>query len=130
MAEPGTRPDVSAMAEAFARDVAALHPLLETILTEQTLTGVTTAAATPSRLVYDDDLWANTVFEFLLAYHRAVMTREHVTQTLLPLYLGRTAAFLMQHASSDPATVDAAFESLCLAFERAKPSAAAQWKKA
>jgi len=128
--EPGARPDVSAMAEAFARDVAALHPVLETILTEQTLTGVTTAAATPSRLVYDDDLWADTVFEFLLAYHRAVMTREHVTQTLLPLYLGRTAAFLMQHASSDPATVDAAFESLCLAFERAKPSAAAQWKKA
>jgi len=70
------------------------------------------------------------VFEFLLAYHRAVMTREHVTRTLLPLYLGRTAAFLMRHASSDQATVDAAFESLCLAFERAKPSAAAQWTKA
>jgi len=128
-AEPGARPDVTAMAGAFARDVAALHPVLETILTEQTLAGVTAAAATPAPLVYDDDLWAHTVFEFLLAYHRAVMTREHVTQTLLPLYLGRTAAFLMQHAKSDPATVDAAFESLCLAFERAKPSAAALWKK-
>ena len=129
-AEPGPRPDVTAMAEAFARDVAALHPVLQTILTEPTLAGVTAAAATPARLVYDDDLWAATVFEFLLAYHRAVMTREHVTQTLLPLYLGRTAAFLMQHASSDPASVDAAFESLCLAFERAKPSAAALWTKA
>ena len=128
--EPGPRPDVTAMAEAFARDVVALHPVLETILTGPTLAGVTLAAARPARLAYDDDLWAATVFEFLLAYHRAVMTREHVTQTLLPLYLGRTAAFLMQHASSDPATVDAAFESLCLAFERAKPSAAAQWKKA
>ena len=128
--EPGPRPDVTAMAEAFARDVAALRPVLETILTEPTLAGVTAAAAAPPRLVYDDDLWAATVFEFVLAYHRAVMTREHVTQTLLPLYLGRTAAFLMQHASSEPAIVDAAFESLCLAFERAKPSAAALWKKA
>ena len=128
--EPGPRPDVAAMAETFARDVAALHPVLETILTEPTLAGLTAAAAAPARLVYDDDLWAATVFEFLLAYHRAVMTREHVTRTLLPLYLGRTAAFLMRHASSDPATVDAAFESLCLAFERAKPSAAAQWNKA
>ena len=126
----GPRPDVAGMAATFARDVRALHPVLERILSEPTLHAVTAAAATPSRLIYDDDLWAATVFEFLLAYHRAVMTREHVTQTLLPLYLGRTAAFLLEHASSGPATVDAALESLCLAFERAKPSAAAQWKKA
>jgi len=126
----GPRPDVAGMAATFARDVKALHPVLERILSEPTLTGVTAAAATPSQLAYDDDLWAATVFEFLLAYHRAVMTREHVTQTLLPLYLGRTAAFLLEHASSGPATVDAALESLCLAFERAKPSAAALWKKA
>jgi hypothetical protein len=126
----GPRPDVAAMAAAFARDVAALHPVLENILSGPTLAGVTAAAAEPSPLVYDDDLWAATVFEFLLAYHRAVMTREHVTQTLLPLYLGRTASFLLEHGSSGPATVDAALEALCLAFERAKPPAAAQWKKA
>ena len=126
----GPRPDLTGMAAAFARDVAALHPVLEKILSESTLEGVTAAASSPSRLAYDDDLWAATVFEFLLAYRRAVMTREHVTQTLLPLYLGRTAAFLLEHASSGPATVDAALESLCLAFERAKPSAAALWKKA
>jgi glucosylglycerate synthase len=127
--ESGPRPDVSGMAEAFARDVAALQPVLQTILSEATLAGVMAAAATPSRLSYDDELWAATVFEFLLAYRRAVITREHITLTLLPLYLGRTAAFLLQHASSGPATVEAALESLCLAFERAKPAAAAQWKK-
>jgi hypothetical protein len=127
--ESGARPDLAGMAEAFARDVAALHPLLESILTEPTLAGVTAAAASPP-LVYGDDLWAATVFEFLLAYHRGVMSREHVMQTLLPLYLGRTAGFLLEHASSGPATVDAALESLCLAFERAKPPVAALWKKA
>ena len=81
-------------------------------------------------LVYPDELWADTVFEFLLAYHRAVMTREHVAQTLLPLYLGRTASFLQQHGSSGPAVVQDALESLGQAFELAKPQAAAQWKKA
>jgi hypothetical protein len=129
-ADIGPRPDVAGMSEAFARDVAALHPVLATILSGPTLAGVTLATATRPRLVYDDDLWAATVFEFLLAYHRAVMTREHVTQTLLPLYLGRTAAFLLQHGASGPAEVEAALESLCLAFERAKPAAAARWKKA
>lgn len=128
--DTGPRPDVIGMAEAFARDVAALHPVLETLLSEPTLAGITAAAATPDQLTIADDLWAATVFEFLLAHHNGVMTREHVTQTLLPLYLGRTAAFLRQHASSGPAIVDSALEALCQAFERAKPGAVALWKKA
>ncbi len=128
--ETGPVPDLQAMALAFARDVTALHPVLGTILSAPTLQGVAEVAATaPRRLVYPDDLWAATVFEFVLAHHRAVMTREHVTQVLLPLYLGRTASFLLEHAASSAATVDDALESLCLAFERAKPLAA-QWKKA
>jgi hypothetical protein len=128
--ELGPRPDVTAMAQTFARDVASLHPVLVKILSEPTLAGVTAAAAAPGPLVYPDELWAATVFEFLLAYHLGVMTREHVTQTLLPLYLGRTASFLLQYGSSGPAAVRDALESLGQAFELAKPQAAARWKKA
>lgn len=128
--ETGPRPDVSAMAEAFTRDVEALHPVLKTILSETTLAGVTAAADRTGPLHYSDELWAATVFEFLLAYHQAVMTREHVTQTLLPLYLGRTASFLLQHGTSGAAVVQDALEALGQAFEQAKPQAAAKWKKA
>jgi len=128
--ELGPRPDVTGMAQAFARDVVALHPVLQKILSDPTLAGVTAAATAPGPLVYPDELWAATVFEFLLAYHRAVMTREHVAQTLLPLYLGRTASFLQLYGSSGPAVVLDALESLGQAFELAKPQAAAQWKKA
>jgi hypothetical protein len=128
--ELGPRPDVAGMAQAFSRDVAALHPVLANILSEPTLAGITAAADNSGPLVYPDELWAATVFEYLLAYQRAVMTREHVTQTLLPLYLGRTASFLLQHGSSGPAVVHDALESLGQAFEQAKPQAAALWKKA
>ena len=128
--ELGPRPDVTGMAQTFARDVAALHPVLATILSDETLAGVAAAAKAPGPLAYSDELWAATVFEFLIAYHRAVMTREHVTQTLLPLYLGRTASFLLQYGASGPAVVYDALESLGQAFERAKPQAAAMWKKA
>jgi hypothetical protein len=128
--ELGPRPDAATMAATFRRDVEALHPVLAKILGGGTLAGITAAAAAPGPLTYPDDLWAATVFEFLLAYHRAVMTREHVTQTLLPLYLGRTASFLLHYGSSSQAVVNDALESLGQAFERAKPQAAAQWKKA
>jgi glucosylglycerate synthase len=128
--DTGPRPDVTGMAEAFTRDVTALQPVLATILTPPTLAGVTAAASAPGPLVYRDELWAATVFEFLVAYHGAVMTREHVTQTLLPLYLGRTASFLLEHESSGPTAVHDALDALGQAFEQAKPEAAARWKKA
>ena len=128
--ELGPRPDATAMAAAFRRDVAALRPVLATILSDETLAAVTAAASAPGALSYPDGAWAATVFEFLLANHRAVMTREHVMQALLPLYLGRTASFLLEHGASAPSVVNDALESLGQAFERAKPRAAAQWKKA
>jgi hypothetical protein len=67
--------------------------------------------------------------EFLLAHHHAVMLREHVIQALLPLYIARTGTFLIDHAASDPATLDAALESLCQDFERFKPRIIERWTK-
>jgi hypothetical protein len=128
----GALPDAVEMARGFARDVAALHPVLATILRPATLEGVTTAAASASggRPAFPSDLWASTVFEFALAHHRAVIAREHITQVLLPLYLGRTAAFLYERGQQGPGTGDDAIEALGQAFEAARPQAAAQWKKA
>lgn len=129
-AERGAVPDLVQMAQNFARDVDNLRPVLASILSPETLAAVQAAALGTPRVRYPDDLWAATVFEFLLAHHTAVMTREHVTQALLPLYLGRTASFLFDHADSGPAVVEDALEALCVAFEQAKPAAAARWTPA
>jgi hypothetical protein len=67
------------------------------------------------------------VYEFLAAHHRGVMRREHITQALVPLYLGRTGSFLAQWAGRSPAEVDAALESLSLQFERSKPWIVEHW---
>jgi hypothetical protein len=68
-----------------------------------------------------------TVYQFLAAHHEGVMRRDHVTQALLPLYLGRAGSFVMQHAGSDPVQIDAALDALSAAFERAKPSLVQRW---
>jgi hypothetical protein len=118
------------LADSFARDVKDLEEILRAILRPETFTAVVEAAAGgDSGRQYPDDLWATTVCEFLVAYRRSVMRRDHVTQALLPLYVARTGTFLMECANSPPASVDAALESLGERFERLKGDVAERWNQ-
>jgi hypothetical protein len=118
------------LADSFARDVKDLEEILRAILSPETFTAVVEAAAGGgSGLQYPDELWATTVCEFLVAYRRSVMRRDHVTQALLPLYVARTGTFLMECASSPHASVDAALESLCERFQRLKGGIAERWNQ-
>ena len=48
-----------------------------------------------ARLRFPDDLWARVVYDFALGHHYAVVHRDHLLRSLVPLYLGRTAAFVL-----------------------------------
>ena len=78
---------------------------------------------------FDDGLWVKTVYEFLSAYHAGVMNREHITQALVSLYLGRAGSFLIDHAHGDAAAAGAALETLGTAFEDAKPYLLERWRE-
>ena len=105
--------------------------MLESILSEETLASLLRVAETQgSHLRYSDELWVSTVYEFLLAYQRGVMRREHIVQALAPLYLGRTGSFLRQFSSALGKDVEDALEALCLHFERAKPDLIQRWNSA
>jgi len=123
--------DGSRLTEAFARDLQNLRSVLESILSEETLASLLRVTETQgSHLRYSDELWVSTVYEFLLAYQRGVMRREHIVQALAPLYLGRTGSFLRQFSSALEKDVEEALESLCLHFERAKPDLIQRWNSA
>jgi hypothetical protein len=118
------------LTEAFRADIAALHTVLGTILTGDTMAALDHLSTSDGTLQFPDDLWSTVVYEFLAAYHRAVMRRDHITQALAPLYLGRTGAFLLRHADADPPAVEAALESLCSRFEQLKPALVERWNQA
>jgi hypothetical protein len=132
---PGERSDPPAvdgtrLTQTFCADLQNLQSVLEPILSSDTLQALNRIAeADCERLRYPDDLWVSTVYEFFVAHHRSVMRREHITQALIPLYLGRTGSFLIQYAGADPAEVDSALESLSLQFERAKPDLVERWNE-
>jgi hypothetical protein len=78
---------------------------------------------------FPDDLWASCIYDFALAFHRGVMNREHVIGSLTPLYLGRTAAFVLETADAGSDEVEERIESVALAYEAAKEPFVQRWKE-
>jgi hypothetical protein len=120
--------DVDRLIEAFARDARSLLPVVERIVTPQTLAGIAALVEMDAaRFVYPDELWVTTVYDFAAGYHRTVMNRQHVMQALVPLYLGRVASFFREHASQDPQYVTERLDTVCRAFEQARPRLVEGW---
>ena len=79
-------------------------------------------------LQVEDALWVQLAHEFAVAFHRRKLDREHLLQSLTPLYLGWVAAFVLrtQEASDDEA--ERHIENLCRAFEQLKPDLVTRWE--
>jgi hypothetical protein len=76
---------------------------------------------------FPDPLWVRIVHDFALAYARRAFHRDQLLRSLVPLYLGRTASFVVENATSDAAQVEAAIRALADEFVRQKPSLRARW---
>jgi hypothetical protein len=121
--------DPAAIGESFRRDVEALHSILETILSPETLARLQGLIEPGREATYDDDLWVATAYDFLSAHHAGVMDRAHVTQALMPLYLGRLASFVARRLAMDADAVEQDLERLAVEFEQRKPYLIERWNR-
>ena len=71
--------------------------------------------------------WVRVVYDFAVAHRRGVINRDHLLRSLTPLYLGRTASFVLQTADADADQVEAILEDLCVEYERLKPYVVERW---
>jgi len=127
MPEP-VRVNRKRLREMFATGVAQLEPVFRSILSASTLSELQRIAALEvSEFNYPADVWAKTVFEFAASYHKAVISRDHVIQALVPLYRGRTLSFLMENRDVSGEDIERNVESLCGEFERLKPHLLEVW---
>jgi glucosylglycerate synthase len=115
--------------EMFRKGVAELESVLGSIVTRETLSQIKRIAdAEPGKFRFSAELWVRTVYEFALAYHRAVIARDHVVQALVPLYRGKMYSFFVEHTDSSAEGLEADCEALCLEFERQKLYLVEKWK--
>jgi hypothetical protein len=128
----GTEPaqvDVERMLDGFRRGVRDLLPIWEHVLAPDTLAdvlGLDSGGATAFR--FPDDLWARVVYDFALGYHYDVVHKDHLLRSLVPLYLGRTAAFVQESEPRGAVETEALLERVGTAFEREKPYLADRWR--
>jgi hypothetical protein len=117
------------MAGAFARGLRDLGTIWEHVLAPDTLgdvLGLPTDDVERFRL--PDDLWARVVYDFALGYHWSVVYRDHLLRSLVPLYLGRTAAYVLATRQRDAAAAEGALAAVADAFEREKPYLVDRWR--
>ena len=106
-AEPAPDPgplQTGRMVSGFKQGVRDLLPLWELILSQDTLG------------------------QIALAYHDQTLHREHMLKSLTPLYLGRTASFVLETQHGDGDQVDRTVEALCKQFEQSKSYLVEQWR--
>jgi len=129
LATAPTAVDVERLVGAFRRGVRDLVQIWELILAPETLGDVLSLDvrdATAYR--FPDPLWARVVYEFALGHHYGVVHREHLLRSLVPLYLGRTAALVNATRAVSDAGSEAALELVGAAFERQKPYLVERWR--
>jgi len=77
---------------------------------------------------FPHELWVRVIYDFALAYHEQVLHRDHLLKSLTPLYLGRTASFILETRTSTPAQIEQNTEGLCELFEFMKPYLTERWR--
>ena len=76
----------------------------------------------------DDELWARIVYDFALGYRLRVLPRDHLLRSLVPLYSGWLASFILQVRDLSAEAADERVEGVAAAFETQKAYFISRWR--
>ena len=112
----------------FTFGIAQLEPVFLSILSPRTHEELKRLASLPEDdFAFPEPLWARTVFDFAVAYHKAVIGRDHIVQALVPVFRGRALTFLTQNRDASEEQVEKSIEAVCEAFEHEMPYLLQMW---
>jgi len=73
-------------------------------------------------------LWTRIIFDYALAFHNKKLSVEHLIKSMTPLYVGKTASFILQAKDMGQSEAEAEIEKLCMEFENNKDYLVNNWK--
>jgi len=72
-------------------------------------------------------LWPRIIYDYAITYHRKEMSSEHLIKSLIPLYLGKTASYILEVKDKDQDGAEEEIEKLCIEFEEKKDYLIDNW---
>lgn len=72
-------------------------------------------------------LWTRIIYDYAIAFHQKNFPVEHLLKSLTPLYVGKTASFILAAENMDADQAEAEIEKLCLEFESGKQYLVSRW---
>jgi hypothetical protein len=106
-------------------DLAEVWKLIITPDNMRALHAIGTGNGTGFRL--PDELWVKVIYDLAISYHRRLISREHIIQSMTPLYMARVASFVSENLTATAVEVEERIEKLCLCFEEHKPYLIERW---
>ncbi len=119
--------NIERMINMYRLGIRELGDIIKHILSDESFKGLKKAVeSTPFSI--NDELWARVIYDYAVAWHMKVMSKEHILKTLTPLYLGKVASLVIDMAESNAREVEDRLEALCITFERLKTYLIERWK--
>lgn len=122
------RVNVRAMIDKFRLGATELGYMWESFISKEIasfLDGLATVQEEEFRL--PDEIWAEIIYSFAVASHKELVNKEHLLKSLTPLYMGRTASFVIETRESTAGEVEEKIEKLCRTFEDKKEFLLKNW---
>jgi glucosylglycerate synthase len=126
---PGSSVDVERLIESYRLGYRELRDIWTWVLPPRTLLDLQKLTDRPlAQFRFEDELWARLVYDFALGYRLRVLARDHLLQSLVPLYLGWLASFILQVRDLGADAIDRRVEDLAVTFEAQKPYLISRWR--
>ena len=121
--------NVERMINAYKLGIESLLSFLERILAENELNELQQLTKKDYKnFHFPDELWVMVVYRYALAFHHRIWTTEQLMKSMIPLYMGRTASFVIANMESSSEDVEKNIDSLCQSFEQQKPLLIKDWE--
>jgi hypothetical protein len=119
-----------ALVERFREGFRKLGPVWRKVAAPDIYPQVAHAAMeTGSHVGLSDDVWAKTVYDFAVGFHRVDLDPDEVVDALVPIYFGRIAAFAHETESGTTSEAEEVIERQAQAFEEHKPRLIQAWDR-
>ncbi|HKT12074.1 MAG TPA: glycosyltransferase [Terriglobia bacterium] len=114
----------------FNNGVSQLTPVLESILSAETLAAIQGISQQDEKhFRFPDELWVKTIYEFAASYHHSVINREHLLQALTPIYRGRIYSVVLEYQRADAEQIERRLEALGQEYENLRPQLVEEWAR-